>query len=89
MYEPSEPARELLAYLAERPGSKDALEGIVEWWLMRREIEKRVKEARDAVAELVDRGLIVERKGGDGRSLYRLNQSKTKEIRDLCGKLRG
>jgi hypothetical protein len=86
MYEPSEPARELLSYLVERPRSKDTLEGRVEWWLFRQEIEKRVREARNAVAELVDRGLIVERKGKDGRSLYRLNPRKTKEIRDLCEK---
>jgi predicted transcriptional regulator len=86
MDKPSELAREILAYLVDHPEAKDTLEGIVEWWLLRQQIERRVEQARIALAELVECGFIVERKGKDGRSMYLVNHSKMNEIRQFIQK---
>jgi hypothetical protein len=75
---------EILTYLAEHPDSNDTLEGIVEWWLLERKIEYAVAKVKEALTELVTKGLVLENKGGDTRTHYRINQSKYEEIEDLC-----
>jgi hypothetical protein len=42
-------AREVLAYLAEHSDSQDTLEGIVEWWLLDREVKTWTKNVKDAL----------------------------------------
>jgi predicted transcriptional regulator len=56
------------------------LEGIVEWWLLEQEIKRRTAAVQEALAELLARGLVQERKGRDGRMHYRLNRRKLAEI---------
>ena len=79
----SQIAAAILAYLAEHPKAQDTLEGIVEWWLLEQEIKRRTVMVQDALAELVAKGLVVERKGRDGRMHYRLNRQKRQEIAAL------
>jgi hypothetical protein len=76
-------AHELLAYLGEYPEAQDTLEGIVEWWLLEREITKQTAAVQEALAELVMRNLVLERKGGDERIHYRLNRQRQDEITAL------
>jgi hypothetical protein len=78
-------AREILAYLAERRGAQDTLEGIAEWWLWEQRVVNRTSEVREAVGELVGAQLLVERKGRDGRTHYRVNRRRAGQIRSLLG----
>jgi hypothetical protein len=77
--------RELLAYLDENPESGDTLEGIVEWWLLEQKIKNRTVEVKEALSELVERGLIIEEEFIDSRKHYRVNREKIKEVSDLIG----
>jgi predicted transcriptional regulator len=79
----SQIAAAILAYLAEHPKAQDTLEGIVEWWLLEQEIKRRTAMVQEALAELLTKGLVVERKGRDGRMHYRLNRHKRQEIAAL------
>jgi hypothetical protein len=74
---------EILAYLVDNPEAQDTLEGIVEWWLLDRGILNRTAEVRAALAELMSKRLIVERKDRDARSHYRVNQQKSRDIEFL------
>ncbi len=76
-------AHEILAYLSEHPEAQDTLEGIVEWWLLERAIKSQEVQVVKAVAELVAKGFIIEQKGRDSQARYRINQSKSIEIRQL------
>lgn len=73
-------AQELLDYLARHPDAQDTLEGIVEWWLLEEKIRRRAFEVREALAELVECGLIRERKGKDARTHYRINRRGYEEM---------
>ena len=81
--EKSQISHEILAYLVEHPEARDTLEGILEWWLLERKIKRQKDQVRKALPELVDRGLVLEHKGGNSQTHYRINQSKYKEIQEL------
>ena len=79
--------RAILSYLAEHPEAQDTLEGIAEWWLLEQKIKTRTAEVTEALSELVARRLVVERKGPDRRSRYKVNRRRLREISALieCG----
>ena len=79
----SQIGNEILAYLAEHPKAQDTLEGIVNWWLLERAIKFQEAQVKKALAELIAKGLILEKKGSDSQIHYRINQSKYKEIQEL------
>ncbi len=74
---------EILAYLVENPKAQDTLEGIVEWWLLEREIKFETARVKEALSDLVARGLILEKKGSNSKTHYRVNKSKHNEILEL------
>jgi len=74
---------QILAYLAEHPEAQDTLEGIVEWWLLERQIKFQTARVKEALSELVAKGLIFEKKGSDSQTHYRINQVKSKEIQEF------
>lgn len=76
-------ARDLLGYLINNPDAQDTLEGIVEWWLFQMKLETRTIKVKEAVADLVAKGLILECTGSDSRVRYRINDRKQSEIRAL------
>lgn len=78
-------ARDILSYLAEHPQAQDSLEGIMQWWLLEREIRRWTVSVRIGLAELVSEGLILERKVTGGKLLYRINRRKLKQIRAFLG----
>ena len=86
--ERSQIAFEILAYLARNPDAQDTMEGIAEWWLLAQQIERQIATVKEALADLVNRDLIVERKGKDSRIYYRLNKRRTGEISKLLGRER-
>lgn len=73
-------ADQLLAYLDENPQSQDTLEGII-WWLLERRVKFFTEGVKEALAELVDQGLVIERQGPDGQFHYRLNPRQRLQIR--------
>jgi len=81
-------ADDILAYLAHNPDAQDTLAGIVEWWLLEQELRYRTTEVREAIADLVQQGLISERKGEDGQVYYCVNKGKTAEISVILNKRR-
>ena len=78
--EKSQVARDVLAYLAAHQDAQDTLEGIVEWWLVEQKIIQQTATVREALAELVAQGLVLERKGQDARTFYRLNPRRAEGI---------
>jgi len=67
---------EILAHLLAHPEAEETLEGIAEWWLLERTIERRLREVEAALDRLVAEGLL-ERRGGAGtRSRYRLAERR-------------
>ena len=76
-------AHQILAYLAEHPLAQDTLEGILEWWLLDREITHQTSAVANALAELVAKGLILETRAKDSRAHYRLNPNKLGEVLEI------
>ena len=74
---------EILAYLIDHPNARDTLEGIVEWWLLEQQIKFQTARVKDALSDLVARGLILEKKGSNSQIHYRINQNMFKEIQEL------
>ena len=74
---------EILAYLIENPKAQDTFEGIVEWWLLEREIKFETARVKEALSDLVAKGLILEKKGSNSQIHYRINQKKYEEIQEL------
>ena len=74
---------QILAYLAEHPEAQDTLEGIVEWWLLERQIKFQSDRVQAALSELVSQGLILEKKGPDLQKCYGINQAIYKNIQVL------
>jgi hypothetical protein len=71
---------DVLSYMLENTAAKDTLEGIVEWWLLERKIERNTAEVKSVLDELAAKDLIVEFRAPDSRIHYQINRSKQTEI---------
>lgn len=60
----------ILKYLMENPEAGDTLEGIAKWWVMLQQLNDSVDAVQRSLELLTASGLIVKRKGLDGRVLY-------------------
>jgi hypothetical protein len=69
-------ATEILAYLHRYPDAQDTFEGILEWWLLERRVQRGTAEVEAALRQLVTTGHLQERRGPDGRVHYRLNPDR-------------
>jgi len=70
-------AHEILAYLAEHPDAQDTFEGIVQWWLLERKIQKQATLVAEVIEDLVTKGfLLMEQNATHSKSRYRLNPRK-------------
>ena len=74
---------QILAYLVEHPEAQDTVDGIVEWWLLERQITYQITRVKEALSELVAKGWILEYRGMDSQVRYRVNQNKYQEVREL------
>ena len=83
MYELSSIAEAILNYLWNHPNAQDTHAGIADWWLSEQQIRTRHAQVKEALAELVAHGLVVERKGGDSQVRYRINKQRLKEIETI------
>jgi hypothetical protein len=76
-------ALQILRYLKTYPNAQDTVEGIAEWWLLEERIRYMITEVKQALAELVARGMVLERTGRDGRAHYRLDSRKQQTVARL------
>jgi hypothetical protein len=74
---------EILGYLAEHPKSRDTLEGIAQWWLLEREIIYQIDKIKEAIAELVAKGFVLEYQSADLKIHYGINRNKYNEIQAI------
>jgi hypothetical protein len=75
-------AREILSYMARNPNASDTLEGIVEWWLLEHRIRTRAALVRQALEELMAKGLMDQTVSSD-RTMYRINSQYRDQLRAL------
>ena len=62
--------RQILDYLAENPAARDTARGIIEWWLLKRNIAQTMSDVERALARLVAEGMVSARAGPDGQVYY-------------------
>jgi hypothetical protein len=82
----SEMAFEILAYLVHHPRAQDTFEGIVEWWLLERYIERQRLAVEEAMEELVSSGLVLAPQGRDRRRRYRLHPGRAAEAQAIVAR---
>lgn len=75
--------RDVLAYLVDHRDAQDTLEGIVEWWLVEQKIKQQTAAVREVLTNLVGKDYLLELKGVDSRTRYRINPLKAQEIMTL------
>ncbi|HYK20502.1 MAG TPA: hypothetical protein VEV42_07195 [Pyrinomonadaceae bacterium] len=73
-------ARAILDYLLEHPDAQDTLAGIAEWWLPEEKIKTRSVVVKEALDQLVAKSLVLERRGKDLQTHYRINTQRLEEI---------
>jgi hypothetical protein len=83
IYDKAQISHEILAYLSKHPDAKDTLEGVVEWWLLEQQITRRTADVREAISELVNRGLLIQSKSKGAPTFFRINKRRADEISDL------
>lgn len=76
-------ARAILDYLLAHPDAQDTLAGIAEWWLPEEKMKTRITIVKDALDQLVAKALVLERRGKDLQTHYRINGQRLKEIEKL------
>ena len=76
-------ARDILKYIRDHPGAKDTLEGIALWWLKGTSGERSPAEVERAVAHLLAKRLVVERRRPGLSPYYHVNRQKLDEISRL------
>ena len=63
-------AQEIIEYLQEHPHSGDTAEGIVKWWVLRHRLNQAADSAHHLLAQLVEMGVLYERRTADGQVIY-------------------
>lgn len=76
--------RDILAHLVAHPNSEDTLEGIAEWWLLERTIERRLREVEGALDHLVAEGLLERRSSPGIQPRYRLRDERRQDAERLA-----
>lgn len=80
LFERSDIRREILVYLAEHPEAQDTAEGIAQWWILERCVDRHAPLVTEAIDYLVEKGLIVGRKARDSKIHYRINRRKARDV---------
>lgn len=68
---------DILEFLAENPRARDTLEGIAEWWLLKKDVQREIEKVRQALELLVERGRLSAQTGADGRVHYQVDPETT------------
>jgi len=78
---------DVLSYMLENTRAQDTLEGIVEWWLLEKKIERNTAEVKSVLDELAAKKLIVELRAPDKHVRYRVNRRQQTAIVALLDEL--
>jgi hypothetical protein len=78
----------ILSYLLEHPDAEDTVEGIVGWWLLKEEVKRRTSDVQEALQDLIEHDLVLQRVGPDQRNRYLLNSGKQSEVEALLKQCR-
>jgi len=79
----TELGRDILRYLVRNPDAGDTVEGIVQWWLLEQQIERRIADAKTELHLLTISGLVREFQDHEERMHYRVNPDKLAELREI------
>jgi hypothetical protein len=77
----------ILRYLSKHPESRDTIEGIVTWWLMRERIDSSLMKITSAVDELVAEDILVPKGNALLSRTYSLNKEKLSDILKLINNM--
>lgn len=77
---------EILQYLIDNPNAQDTFDGIVDWWLLERTVKRQSLLVKEALSMLVADRLVLERKGRDTRTYYKINGRRRGKIISLLQK---
>lgn len=83
--EDAEVEREILTFVAAHPRRGATWEGILDWWLMERALERETRRVERALTALVEAGWLRRRRDRDGRTHYALAAGREAEIRRRFG----
>ena len=72
--------RQILHHLAASPLAQATWEGILEWWVMERALERETRRVERALAALVESGWLIRRQDPDGRTRYRIVEERRAEL---------
>jgi len=72
--------QEILRLLAASPRGEATWEGILDWWLMERALERESRRVERALEALVAAGWLRRRRGEDGRERYGLVPERRAEL---------
>lgn len=75
-------ARDILAYLSIHPSAKDTLVGITEWWLLEQRIRYETDRVEAALAELAEKGFILQEERPGVGPVYWLNTDRARRTGD-------
>jgi hypothetical protein len=79
-------AEDILNYLLDHPEAKDTLDGIARWWILEQRVKREMEEVKAALADLTQKGWLLERRGADTLVHYRLNPARAREIAAELGR---
>ena len=83
MYNKTNIAFEILAYLVEHPDARDTADGIAQWWILEQCVKRQAPLVNEAIDYLVEKKFIVGHKAKDSKTHYRINRLKVKEVAAL------
>jgi len=61
----------VMEYVTEHPQAMDTIEGIAEWWIMRRQVRVNVEALQRALNQLTEKGLLESTKSGESIRYHR------------------
>ena len=76
-------SRQIMTYFIRNSSAADNLEGIARWRLLEEAVHRSVDETSRALAELVDRGLLLRTLAPGGTPIYSLNEAAWERARQF------
>jgi hypothetical protein len=82
---PKDPAvtRHVLSYFVRNPQAVDSLEGLARWRLLDEVVHLRVSETHEALAWLVERGILLQTEGPGRAPVFSLDPERKEEAERL------
>jgi hypothetical protein len=77
----------VLSYFVRNPQAADSLEGVARWRLLDETVRRRVMATHEALAWLVERGVLQRRQGPGLEPVFSLDPDRTAEARQLLAEL--